>query len=395
MKDVPSWSEADHEWGEAGWTEPIVRMTIAMSDPIDEIAALCQQVALGMCDWDALLRRLASLTGSARAQLIGIGGPAVTAFNYVSDLGWRDLERLLDADGYRPDVNFRIASSVTAREMELVHEDDYDRVAASLSSDLYVQYCEEIGIPLGCQVKLFADGDRQIGLAALRERADGRTTPEQLALFAQAAPHVRAAVHLQMRIEQQGQALLVGGLEAMSANVVLLDAYGRVCGLTPGAEAILSSDGRLRLVDGRLSGSTAIGSARIDSAIGRVLRDRADPAGVDVLLAPQDDARGALTLGFKSLQPGASALGIQPRAIVVIGSGLLAGDAARRLRNVFGLTEAEAEVALALSSGRPRAMIAAARGVSIGTIRSQIKAIFRKVGVNREAELFSLMIDRG
>jgi DNA-binding CsgD family transcriptional regulator len=50
------------------------------------------------------------------------------------------------------------------------------------------------------------------------------------------------------------------------------------------------------------------------------------------------------------------------------------------LRQVFGLTSAEAAIATAGSSGRELDKIAHARGVSLGTLRNQLKTIFAKTG---------------
>lgn len=63
------------------------------------------------------------------------------------------------------------------------------------------------------------------------------------------------------------------------------------------------------------------------------------------------------------------------------------GDTDRVLRTSFGLTTAEAAIAMRLARGAPRKVIAMDRGVSPGTLKSQIKSIYQKVGVVREAEL--------
>jgi DNA-binding CsgD family transcriptional regulator len=54
---------------------------------------------------------------------------------------------------------------------------------------------------------------------------------------------------------------------------------------------------------------------------------------------------------------------------------------------VFGLTAAEARLALALSMGQDLDSAAAAFGVSRQTVRSQLKTIFAKTGWRRQAEL--------
>jgi len=56
----------------------------------------------------------------------------------------------------------------------------------------------------------------------------------------------------------------------------------------------------------------------------------------------------------------------------------------------FDLTPAEARVAIHLVEGGDIASYAKAAGVSLGTVRTHLKAIFAKTGVNRQAALVKL-----
>ncbi|MCB1388802.1 MAG: helix-turn-helix transcriptional regulator [Rhodobacteraceae bacterium] len=59
----------------------------------------------------------------------------------------------------------------------------------------------------------------------------------------------------------------------------------------------------------------------------------------------------------------------------------------------WGLTAAERDVALFAIKGLNTAEIAAVRGTSEGTIKSQSNAIYRKAGVGGRAQLLGLLID--
>jgi len=66
------------------------------------------------------------------------------------------------------------------------------------------------------------------------------------------------------------------------------------------------------------------------------------------------------------------------------------GSNARRavtLQAVYALTSAESEIAQQLAAGQSTEFIAANRGVAVGTVRAQIKAIMAKIGVSRQVEL--------
>jgi DNA-binding CsgD family transcriptional regulator len=64
----------------------------------------------------------------------------------------------------------------------------------------------------------------------------------------------------------------------------------------------------------------------------------------------------------------------------------------QHLVGLFGLTHAEAQIALALLAGKRLEDVAEERAVSLGTVRSQFKAILRKTEVDRQAELVRALL---
>jgi DNA-binding CsgD family transcriptional regulator len=61
------------------------------------------------------------------------------------------------------------------------------------------------------------------------------------------------------------------------------------------------------------------------------------------------------------------------------------------LQQVFGMTRAESRIATRLICGESLQEIASESGVTIGTVRSQVKALFAKTGTHRQAELVALL----
>lgn len=81
-----------------------------------------------------------------------------------------------------------------------------------------------------------------------------------------------------------------------------------------------------------------------------------------------------------------------PMALVLVGDlEWPIPDHARQLRLAFDLTEAEADVAMALTEGAEPKEIARQRGVQLSTIRTQIKMIFAKTGAARQTDLVKLI----
>ena len=66
-----------------------------------------------------------------------------------------------------------------------------------------------------------------------------------------------------------------------------------------------------------------------------------------------------------------------------------------QLRAAFGLSKAEARLALHLSAGASLASMAKAFDVKLSTIRSQLQQVFEKTGTSRQAQLVALLLSHG
>ena len=198
----------------------------------------------------------------------------------------------------------------------------------------------------------------------------------------------------QLALEKQGAVLIGAALGALGIAAFICDALALVCGLTRVAEAALAS-GRIRLVNGRLSAPRHYDSADMDAAIAAAIsRDLSATAPLVRTIVNRDPRQPATVQVVDVIAlPRHPLLSIfEPRAVVV----LRGGEPNRAelepiLVRAFGLTPAEAQVAARLANGDPRETIAAQRGASLQTVRSQIKSIFAKLNVTRERELVSML----
>lgn len=350
-------------------------------------ADLFLSAALEPEGWDAAIRAMAHATGSRHGQLIGFG-PETAAFNWISDIDASLVARGAAIDQSRPDLNFRIGADRIAGRPDIVHEAHYDVARRQLDNDDYLDMCAEFDIFDGCQTRLLAEPGMMIGLALLRGRDDGRTTPEQRALFAEIAGHARAAVRLQKSVEEQGFALLAGAFENMARACWLIDSTGRVGGMSSKAETLLS-EGRVRVADRQLCTGRTDETRAIAHAIREVLAS--PPRAADPIVLPGEDGGIALLLEAHPLPARPWALPFAPRAIVVARLGEATDRHAGILMRTFALTRAEADIAVRLASGQSRAEISLARGVSTETLKAQIRSIYEKTGCNRESQLVRLV----
>lgn len=341
--------------------------------------------------WMAALRLFAKATRSSRAQIVGIGD-AAALFNVMTDVDPDYQREFMEIGAWRPDVNWRVAASGAV--MEVLSERHYDVARAHVASSTYDDHCRKWGGAFGAQTVLVQETGQLVGLAILRDEGEGRTRANDRRIFADGAEHALAAVRMQRAMAHRGVQLLAGTLESLGLAAFLLDRDGRVAALTPQADMLASQrDGDVL----RLRG-TRLGAIRSDAAlqmaIGRALAPEAyPPVHVQQLWldAARDGAPG-MRCDVIRLPRREFAFGFDPRVMVVAHDAAdLTNVTLAPLRQALGLTEAEAEIALSLANGMDRDRIAAERTTTAQTLTTQIKSIFRKSDVTREAELVALV----
>jgi DNA-binding CsgD family transcriptional regulator len=271
--------------------------------------------------------------------------------------------------------------------LEIAHEDHYDASLPHLGSTIYLDYAREYDIPYGCQTKLSEDENGLIGLALLRSEREGRTTPDVHALFAAIVPHARSAVRIHSMLERDAPLLLAGALERMGSAAFVCDANGIVHAMTPAAERHLAS-GALRRAAGVLTAPAPADAAAIGAAFAAA--GRASRSAGPISIALSGGSR-PMILDIVTLPLLPWTLSFRPRLLVRVRSATTHAGASGLLQHAYALTGAEADIAIRLAMGEARAAIAEMRSVSLDTVRSQIKAIFAKLGVARETELAALI----
>jgi len=181
-------------------------------------------------------------------------------------------------------------------------------------------------------------------------------------------------------------------LDQLCAGVIVTDNTGLVIEMNRAGEAIVQLGDGLFIREGRLRARRVFETARVAKLIagateeqtrmacGRMVIGRGDGlppyvlAVIPLHAAPVDDPRLAMIII------------VDPARYV---------PSERDLADLFGLSPAEARVAAALMTGKSLADIAAASGVQITTVRTQVRSILRKVGVKRQFDLVRILSSTG
>ncbi|HEX7046053.1 MAG TPA: LuxR C-terminal-related transcriptional regulator [Gammaproteobacteria bacterium] len=341
-------------------------------------------------DWQAALEGFAAATGSAVGELVCFGPNASVPINVVTGIDPAFNKAFVEAGGGDPAFNPRVRAGTAARPLQSRAEADFITPDEIRRDPHYQEFAIPWDIPFVCVTTLEKTGGLLVGLAVARTHRQGHITDTQRRVFDAISPHVRAAVRMQIALEGRGQALLNGALDALSIPAFVCDGDGRVQGLTPAAEQLLGADRGLALRQGQLQGVHPADAKALKDAISIALHAPRVAGGRPPQAVVMHDTTGAisLVLDVVALPVQSFQFCFAPR-VLVVARGERGPDAQRAvlLQTIFALTAAEADIAIQVSRGHSPELIAARRNVSIGTVRSQIKAIMAKLGVSRQIEL--------
>ena len=179
--------------------------------------------------------------------------------------------------------------------------------------------------------------------------------------------------------------------EASPNGLFALDGSGAILFANSRGEAHISTAGGLRSDGGRLSASLASERSALDRLIHEAAAMDLPAGGWTRVSRVNGGPPYAVFVAPLNIQD-EELLAQSARVLVIVHD---TGEHRRAdvamLAGVYGLTEAEARLASALSAGHSIESAAVKLGVQVTTARSQLKSVFRKVGVNRQQDLVRLL----
>jgi DNA-binding CsgD family transcriptional regulator/PAS domain-containing protein len=337
--------------------------------------------------WQEALRLLAAATGSSFSQLAGWTRRGELPLN----LTWNEpdgmIERWVALGGVDPDINPVVRVGLRTPELRLVSDDEVVSREARRHLPIWQEIYEAYDLPHPCFTTIWRDGHDPSCYLILVVNRDGRTggiTPAERAAFAAIAPRWREASLLAQAVGREGGRLLAGAFDALSVAAVALDTFGRIVAASQAAEALLRDGQVISVRHGHLRGATAPAARALDQALAPFLTLRhASPAPATAELRGNGQT---LHIRVSALPRHRFAAGFAATTLVVIEA-----PAAPPLRPELAaaLTPAELGVAAALLRGERPAQIAMQRGVSVSTVRSQLKTIFAKAEVGGQIEFIA------
>lgn len=307
---------------------------------------------------------------------------------------------------YYDRINPWTAMNLRSPLMTLIWTENSPVTAAARirETEFYHDFLRPLGeCDSGTAIKLAHDRSRfaQISLhydSRIAEAAHERAAPLLAALAPTLAHSIRS---LQLRQMTEEKARLRGFIDTLVDPALVLDMRGSVKAVNATMERLLEHTKVIRIMVGDIlhiddpTAAAFVDSMRqvlAEDGDGLYLSQRTEPllrtsAGTFVLTALRlsTNVSGAWGIGEAWARAPALLLSLRPAMTE-------ASQQIMLIRQTFGLTGAEAELAVLLAAGLPLARAAERRGVTYETARWQLKAIFAKMKVNRQSELVSILV---
>ncbi len=371
-------------------------MAVSIDERMLAVVQALYDAAMDDTLWPSVLRDLTGFTGSQSATFWTLDSsppprlPILTIFNFDPAFMKEYLDGMVPQD---PTVQYLVQHP----DEPIVHD---GLVITEQEKDRHAYY-DWHGRHSDTRFRLVGQARPapavQAGVALHRTRRAGRYEPADIERFAFLHGHLRRALAIGFRLgalnalHQSTTELLDGH----AAAILLLDEQRRVIYANRSAEMLLSADDGIRLLAKRIDLSNRAENARLEELIASTVSLETPSLGrggtmrasrhsgkrpCSILVAPVSRRYW----GISAVHPAVCVVITDPEA-----RDLLPHD---RLRDIYGLTAAEAKLAALVASGQELRSAAARLGITYGTARARLAVVFQKTETTRQAELVALLL---
>ncbi len=258
---------------------------------------------------------------------------------------------------------------------------------------IYAEFFEPMELAFNCQTVLVHEHDLLLRASVTRTRSQGPLESEDFLAFAALAPDLLAAARLELAIGRTRLNGILESLEATGAAAFLINERGQLAAASAAGEAMALDGACLTIRGRRLHAAVEADAARLADAIASALaaaRGELGKATLSLVLRHRSAVGGQV---FDVHPLAYERRGLGGPAVLVVSRNRVRRSEAEILQTLYALSASEAAVAAMIGEGAAPEEIAAARGVGRSTIKSQMKAVFAKTGVNRQNQLVRLLRD--
>lgn len=298
--------------------------------------------------------------------------------------------------------NPRLALGQLLKGDNWVHDHHHFDEAFVAANPFFQEFLIPFGGRFASATNLIDDDELLVMLALHRAVGKAPLQDAEVAAVDRIRGHLQRAVriHLTRRLNEPESAAGHAVLEVLPQSVLVVEETRRITYANPAARELLALRSTLIDRNGWLDAADARGSRELLAALhslGLGGSHLAGPGADRAMLRLTDRQRRADVLVLAiAVRPDATGrlFGDDPCAILIAHP----LGAATRLDPLvvslaFGLSPAEADVAIAIAEGASPEEVATMRGVGVVTVRAQLRAIYGKLGIKRLPEMVRLLLE--
>jgi DNA-binding CsgD family transcriptional regulator/PAS domain-containing protein len=292
------------------------------------------------------------------------------------------------------DPRRRFLERAHAESIFVSHYDRTDAIHEDGSFERAFLAEQGIGHSLGANLTAIGRDYRQIYV----ERGAGRPpfSAAEVVEFRRLVHHMANAERLGREIDERALdwELPQRILDNMSVGALVADQTGQLRFANAAAEEILAENDGLILRDNRIQAARSFETNSLLVALRDVaVTGRADKRDGGALLIARPSGKLPYAVVVTPLTTAVAGDAKATRALVFVSD--LAHrnhELGPRLSQLFGLSKAEARVAAGIAEGRRLNEIAEEFDVRMPTVRTQLRAVLKKVGASRQADLVRIVL---
>jgi DNA-binding CsgD family transcriptional regulator/PAS domain-containing protein len=221
---------------------------------------------------------------------------------------------------------------------------------------------------------------------------------EQKNLIRQLLPHLERAIRIHARLNkvESERALYAGAMEQLSVGTVILDEKGSVINCNALAKQLIEAKDGLVNSKGSLHLSNREQTNELQKLIASVLetQQHGESGFVEAMRATRPSGLPDLGLVIRPVPKTEYSEGKSVPSVAIFISDPEQGSETptQIITRLFGVTPAEASLAMLLVNGLTLDEAAQVQGVSRNTTRTHLRSIFAKTGVSRQTMLVRLIL---
>ncbi len=358
----------------------------------DQLVEIIYHSAVEPEEWQTLLSKLVELLGGCSACMLFLDGTAKSehaSYTVNLDEGYyrQYVDYYMNVSPWRLELQYKPKGRFYSTFLDFSHDQNFFH-----RSELYNDWARPQEIEHGLCANVVATQNFAVQLMVQRTSAPGHFTHEETEAMNALATHIRRALALQRRFEEEQrfhESMLQAKWRAY-LPCILLNERLKVVHLDDAVTPLLAACPELRILHDKVS----IRDERLNNQLQRHLKECAAAvcgqwmhAGECVRL---QHPGGLLELHAYPIHPAYKGLFNNgghyvalylndPKAHYTLNE--------RLVREIFGISPAELRLAEAICNGQTIEEFAAKNGTTLNTVRSQLKQLFAKTGVSRQAEV--------